>query len=71
MRLGSRVGTQGEPGEEEGGGELIVPCVIPERLWLWPSAQSDVPKPFPQNSLRLLGLLWPRLNHVAKGVAHP
>lgn len=57
MRLGSRAGMQGELGEEEGGGELIVPCVIPERLWLWPSVQSDVPKPFPQKSLRLLGLL--------------
>lgn len=58
MRLGSRAGTQGEAGEEEDGGELIVPCVIPERLRLWPSVQSDVLKPFPQKSLRLLGLLW-------------
>lgn len=58
MRLGSRVGTQGKLGEEEGEGELIVPCVIPERLWSWPSVQSDVPKPFLQKSLWLLGLLW-------------
>lgn len=34
MRLGSTVGTQGVPGEDEDGGELIVPCVIPERFWL-------------------------------------
>lgn len=58
MRLGSRVGTQGKLREEQGGGELTVPCVIPERLWLWPSVQSDVPKPFPQKSLWFHSLLW-------------
>lgn len=55
MRLGSRAGTQGEPGEEEDGGELVVPCVIPERLWLWPSVQPDVPEPLLQESLQLAG----------------
>jgi len=48
MRLGSMVGTQGAPGEDEDRGELIVPCVIPEGFWLQSSAQSDVSKPFLQ-----------------------
>lgn len=34
MRLGSMVGMWRAPGEDEDRGELIVPCVIPERFWL-------------------------------------
>jgi len=34
MRFGSRVGTQGVAGQDEDGGEVIAPCVIPERFWL-------------------------------------